>query len=84
MQLRVPHCLRVDTDGVAEPRADEVEIMDAVIKNLQPRRGRKKGPQLPRRVGANLNFHIVQLAEQAQPFRAQPRRDYLANSATES
>ena len=34
----------VHTAGIAKPGADEIEIVDAVVKNLEPRCGGQEGP----------------------------------------
>ena len=39
--------------------------MDAVIEDLDPRQRRQEGPQMPRRLHLDANFHVVQLAKQA-------------------
>src|SRR4029077_10751785 len=48
------HALRV-----TQPRANEIEVMNAVIEDLKARRRGEKGPQMPRRVGACLNFDVM-------------------------
>src|SRR5207302_402609 len=65
--LRVAHGLCVDAQRIAQPGADEIEIVNAVVEDLEPWSGCEEGPQLPRSVGANLYFHVVQLAKQSSP-----------------
>src|ERR1700738_2199990 len=55
----------VRTMGIAKPRTDEVEIVDAVVQNFQARRGRKKSPYMPWCAGARMNLHIVNIAKKS-------------------
>ena len=63
--LRVSNCFGVDAEGIAQPGADEIEVVDAVIENFETGCGGEKCPELPGSVGSDLHLHIVQLAEQA-------------------
>jgi hypothetical protein len=55
----------IDTLRVAEPRTDQVEVVDAVIEDFKSLRVGQKGPEMPRRVGARLNFDVVDFTKEA-------------------
>ena len=63
-RVRVSYRARQDALRVAHPRANEIEVVNAVIEDLKTRRRGEKGPEMPRRVGACLNFDVVDFSEE--------------------
>jgi hypothetical protein len=50
---------------LAEEAADQIDVMDAVIEDLDARRLLQKCPEMPRHVNRHADFHVVQLADRA-------------------
>src|SRR5260221_6859389 len=64
-RVRVLYGARVDALRIAQPRANKVEVVNAVIEDFEPGCGGKKGPEMPWSKSACLDFDVVDFTEQA-------------------
>src|SRR5262249_45424661 len=53
----------VDARWVPEPGPNQIEVVNAVVQNLQTGSGREKCPQMPRGKDSHLHLEIVNLAK---------------------
>ena len=51
--------------GFAEPGAHQIDVMDAVIDNLQTWRRLQESPELPWCVGTDLDLDVMQCTQRA-------------------
>src|SRR5260221_2318371 len=63
--MRVPYGTRVDALRTAQPRANKVEVVNAVIEDFEPGCGSKKGPEMPWSISACLDFDVVDFTKEA-------------------
>src|SRR5260221_14209707 len=54
--MRVPYGTRVEALRTAQPRANKVEVVNAVIEDFEPGCGSKKGPEMPWSISACLDL----------------------------
>src|SRR5258708_35582693 len=63
-RMGVLYRARVGAVRIAQPRANKVEVVNAVIEDFEPRRGGKEGPEMPRSISACLDFDVVDFTEE--------------------
>ena len=56
---------RQDALRVAHPRANEIEVVNAVIEDLKARCPDEKGPEMPGSKNRDPDFHIVEISNKA-------------------
>jgi len=80
--VRVSYRARQDALRVAHPRGNEIEIVNAMIEDLKARCCGEKGPEMRGRVGACLNFDVVDFPEETT-VRERPDGEVIGRVAKE-
>ncbi len=83
VRRRVPNCLGVHAGRVAEEAADEIEIVDRMHGDLDPRQTFQEGEHRPGRQDRKMNLDINEAPEEAAVERVPDRKHHRREAQLE-